>query len=255
MKKMNKFLLIILLLLLSFFGGCKKDDGDDDEIDWDSKTIDSIEELTEYTSQSYEYDEFELSMIKIKVNYTDNATRDIPLTEDMLDEESLKKLSSPGRFRIYLYYGSFELMIYIQLVDSGLLDEDLNILGNYGTVVKAIRNKTIDRIDFIVEKSIGLTSLQFKYTYDNSIMQLSDFQKGNIDGLFDARIEDGYIVITIILNEQITTEETLCSVKFSGTFRTSKLAIDETFDNKIYGFDEDNNSYLINNVLYHASIK
>ena len=63
-KLISVFILAIFALLLVACGGEK-------EIDWDSKTVSGISPVKETFYADYEYDEFELSMLKIHVEYTD----------------------------------------------------------------------------------------------------------------------------------------------------------------------------------------
>lgn len=256
MKKFSLITLMLVLILTLCSCTKEKEPEPEPEIDWASKTIDYIEEDTETTSITYEYDEFNISLINIWVYYTDQTSRKIPVTEDMLNETDLNKFNGIGNRRITVYYDDFELLLTLHFKDSSLLDIDLNLEGLYGTVVKAIRNKTSDKIDFIIENSDGVTSLQLKYLFDSSIMQLSNLSlNSSLSGLCEYKIENGELIVTVILDKQVTTETTIFSVEFTGDFRTSTLRIDESFNNILYGFDEEYNSYTIKNVLYHVSVK
>jgi len=261
MKNLKYVLSLLLVLVFAFvLVGCK-DKGGDKEVDWNSKTVSMIEPVQETFDASYEYDEFTLDMLKIKVSYTDGTSREIPVEESMLDEKSLKKTKAAGNPKITIEYidnaGTyFNFTANIHLVDSALLDKNLNDKLEYDLVVKAIRNLEVNRINFIVEENVGVQALMFKYTFDQSIMQLSDFKAADgLNGVIEGEIKDGALIVTILLDEPVTAETTLFSVAFAGNFRTSKLAIDNTFANTCYALDENLQTVKLSKVLYHASIK
>ena len=258
MKK-SKYKILIFLMLLLFsliFSACKKEDNKEDDIDWSQKEILNFEVVNETIEKYYEYDEFTIDMIKFKVTYTDDTSREIPLSEEMISEKDLNKLKNAGNPKIYVTYDIFETYIHVHLVDSALLDEDLNKDGSYNAVIKAIRDKSTNKINFILEKSNGVKALQFKYICDGNIMTLSDATKNSsLNGLFLVNANNDMVTATIILDNIETTEILLFSVAFEGNFRTSNLRIDDTFNNAIYTQDENLQPIELTSILYHASIK
>lgn len=259
------FIFVVLLLLTLSLAACKHDNGEDkqggDEIDWSSKRVFQISEIEEYKDLTFEYDEFSIDMIKFLVTYTDGTFREVSLEESMLDDKDLNKLTKAGNPRVYINYEwngeVFGLNYTVHLVDSALRDQDLNKDGSHGAVIKAIRNLEQNKIDFIVEKSAtGVKALQFRYTFDTSIMTLSTVtNNSSLSGTSIINVDGNKITATILLDTVITEETVLFSVDFSGNFRTSKLAIDETFANAVYTIDENLQPVELENVLYHASIK
>ena len=150
----------------------------------------------------------------------------------------------------------FGLTVTVHLSDLSLLDEDLNKDGSHGAVIKAIRDKSQNRIDFILEASNGVKALQFKYVCDASIMTIADpIANSSLQGMFDFKLENNSVTATFVLDSASTTEVTLFSVSFNGNFRTSNLRLDESFDNAVYGIDEELQPVLLDNVLFHASKK
>lgn len=250
MKYIKYLSILLLVLLLSFQVACKKDP----EAEWRDKTPDYIEEVEETTSIAYEYDEFELSMIRIKVTYTDGTSREIPVTQDMLTEKDYDKLFKVGQPRIEICYMYCEpIKVVIKFIDSAMLDQNLNEDGEYGAVIKAIRKDNI--IEFIVEPNLNTCAFQFQYTFDNTIMQVSNPVNGQLEGIYSINVGENTINAMIVLDEAIETETVLFSVSFEGNFRTSKLSIDTNYENKCY---TDKGNYIaeeIENVLYHASVK
>ena len=265
MKLFKKIFIIIFVSILCIsLCSCKKEGGNGNdpkpEDDWENKRVEEISEIEEYKDLKFEYDEFSIDMIKFLVTYTDGTSREVSLEESMLDEKDLNKLKKAGNPRIYVTYEwkgeIFAMNMIVHLVDSALLDEDLNKDGSHGAVIKAIRDLKQNRINFIVEKSQGVKALQFKYKCDGSIMQMSNaVANASLKGMFDIKVENDYVIATIMLDSLLTEETTLFSVAFSGTFRTSKLAVDNTFANAIYTVNEDLQPVELLNVLYHASVK
>ena len=256
--KYIKFVFIVLLLgLCSFLWACEKGNGG--EVDWDSKTIESVKPVTSTFSGSYEYDEFKLEMLKIHITYTDGTSRDISVTEDMLDEEDLKKLTRTGKPRIVIYYEGFELKMNVSLIDSSRLDENLNPDGAYACVIKAIRDAEKGVINFIFEpnEEYNICSLNFEYTYDNEIMQLSNgVVNPDLLGVGAVVIENGKVRFAYSEDAALDEEIVLFTVNYSGDFRTSKLAVSNDYRNVAYVVDyTTHEASLVNNVLYHASVK
>ena len=257
---MKKLLYLLFIFSLSlFFIGCNNEPTEE-EIDWDSKTVETVTVYEPSIEPYYEYDEFDCSMIQLHITYTDGTERNVPTTLDMYDEASQRKLAVPGNPRVKLtYYDNagldYELVFIVHLMDLGLLDKNLNILEEYDVVIKAIRDKTKDSIDFICEDTLTpVNAFQFAYSFDSSIMQVSNMQiNPNIKGIIDYDLRDNEIIVTIILNQQMSTETKLFTVDFTGNFRESNLQIDESFDNLCYLVKDDETIKL--KVLYHASKK
>ncbi|MBP5407782.1 MAG: hypothetical protein J6Y42_01420 [Bacilli bacterium] len=262
-KKLLTFLFLVVLVLS--LCACKKDNGGNNggkepEEDWASKRVSEITEIEAMSNTYFEYDEFSIDMYKFLVTYTDSTSREVSLAPDMLDEKDLNKLSKAGNPRIYIVYDwngeLFGLTVTVHLSDLSLLDEDLNKDGSHGAVIKAIRDKSQNRIDFILEASNGVKALQFKYVCDASIMTIADPKaNSSLQGMFDFKLENNSVTATIVLDSASTTEVTLFSVSFNGNFRTSNLRLDESFDNAVYGIDEELQPVLLDNVLFHASKK
>ncbi len=259
-KLLSIFSLLVLLLFASACGPKEhehkfvNDICECGEINWANKLADYIEVVEETIEIAYEYDEFELSMIKIKVYYTDGNEREIPLSSDMLSEKDAEKLTKVGQPRVEVSYQSCEpIKFTVKLIDSAMLDQNLNEKGEYGAVIKAIRKD--NKIEFILEPNGNACAFQFKYTFDNSIMQVSNATQGNPSGIYSITLENGSITAMIVLDEALSKETVLFTVDLTGDFRTSKLAIDTTFENKCYTKLDNYQTVEIEKVLYHASVK
>ena len=259
-KLLSIFSLLVLLLFASACGPKEhehkfvNDVCECGEINWANKIADYIEVVEATTAVAYEYDEFELSMIKIKVYYTDGNEREIPLSSDMLNDKDLEKLSKVGQPRVEVTYQACEpIKFTVKLIDSAMLDQNLNEKGEYGAVIKAIRKE--NKIEFILEPNGNACAFQFKYTFDNSIMQVSNAVQGNASGVYSINLENGSITAMIVLDETLSKETVLFTVDFTGNFRTSKLAVDAVFANKCYTKLDNYQTEEIEKVLYHASVK
>lgn len=256
MKKIRIALIFVLAILAVVLVAC----GGEKEIDWDSKTVSGISPVKDTFYADYEYDEFELSMLKIHVEYTDGMSRDISVTEDMLEESDLKKLKSTGKPRITIYYGEFEFQINVRLIDSSRLDENLNSDGKYACVIKAIRDQEKGIINFIFEGNdeYDICAMSFAYSYDSTLMQVSGAKLNEeLTGIGDVKLEDGKIIFAYTEScASLDGEIVLFTVNYTGDFRNSKLGVLESYDNVVYEADfTDYSTHLVRNVLYHASIK
>ncbi len=255
MKKFN--IIIILLVALFFICACGGNGGNDGngENDWDSKVIENVEAVQETFEKEYEYDEFNLDLLKLKVSYTDGTSREIGVTDLMLSDKDIEKTKKTGNPRITIEYDGFIITTTIKLIDSAILDEDLNKEGKYAAVIKAIRNE--NSIDFILESYDAITGITFAYTFDNNIMQLGEGKlNASLKGVGKVIVEDGKISFAYADANPITEETVLFSVDYTGDFRNSKLGVDLEFSNVVYVVDLE--TYMtkeVINVLYHASIK
>ena len=252
MKRINYLFIFILVFACLCMFACKPKEPVEEE-----KELFDVVAVPESYEPSYEYDEFKLEYLKIRLVYVDGSTKDIPVTEDMLDDKDLAKLRSVGSPRITITYkDDYQLTYIVKLIDSSDLDKNLNPDNKYQAVIKAIRNG--DTINFILEPASGVAALSFAYKFDKDIMQLSEASlNSSLNGVGNVKVEDGRVLFAYSnKNGNITSETTLFSVKYSGDFRTSNLAVDDTFDNVVYTYDATSAStVLLYNILYHASVK
>ena len=260
MKKIKLLLVLVIALFACFLFACQEKPVGPDEVDWDSKTVSDIGLVNETFYANYEYDEFELSMLKIHVTYTDGASRDISVTEDMLSEKDLRKLTSTGKPRITIEYEGFTVQGTVKLIDSSELDVNLNVDGQYACVIKAIRDQSKGIINFSFEanEEYEVCALNFAFTFDQSVMQLANATlNSNLEGVGKVSLEDGKIVFAYAENAKSMKEDVvLFTVSYTGDYRNSKLAISETYDNKVYVANyETYETELVSNVLYHVSVK
>ena len=258
---MRKIKLVLVLFLTIFsLGLIACGEGGNTEIDWSKKTVSGISPVKETFYAKYEYDEFEIGMLKIRVEYTDGTSREIPVSEDMLDEKDVRKLKSVGKPRITIYYDAFDLQMTVNLIDSSRLDENLNADGKYACVIKAIRDQEAGIINFIFEgnENYNVCSMSFAYSYDNSLMQLSNAKMNEaLTGIGDVQVVDGKVMFAYTESgTALEGEIILFTVNYTGDFRNSNLAAAEDFNNVVYLANfTDFSTTLADNVLYHASIK
>lgn len=253
MKQIKYLLIIVLLFAFTFLCACSKEKPKE-EI---KKTVFDVVEVPESYNQEYEYDEFKLEYLKIKLIYEDSTEEIISVTEDMLDEKDLAKLQKSGNPRITINYkDEFQLTYIVKLIDSADLDKNLNKDGRYNTVIKAIRDG--DKINFILEPKDAVAALSFAYTFDSSIMQVSGGTLNqDLNGVGDVKIDGNKIIFAYSeMDSQISTETILFSINYSGDFRTSNLRVDDSYANIVYGFNSSANKVeVLSEILYHASIK
>ena len=254
MKRINYLFILILMFACACMFACKPGNNTPPE---EEKELFDVVAVPESYEKEYEYDEFKLEFLQIRLVYADGTTKDIPVTEDMIDSKDLSKLDKPGSPRILITYKEeYQLTYIVKLIDSSDLDKDLNKDNRYQAVIKAIRNG--DTINFILEPASGVAALSFAYKYDNSIMQLNSASlNSSLNGVGNVKIEEGRVMFAYTNKDaNITSETTLFSVKYTGDCRTSTLGIDEAFDNVVYTYDTTlGETALLNNILYHASIK
>ena len=248
-----KYVLILVLAFLSFICvGCNKKDPDED------KEVFDVVEVKESYEQAYEYDEFELSFLKIRLIYSDGTSKDIPVTEDMVDEKDLAKLNKAGNPRILITYSEdFQFTYILNLIDSSELDQDLNKNGAYNAVIKAIKKKKKGCINFILEPKDSVCALAFSYVFDKDKMQVSGGTiNESLDGIGTIKLDNDKITFAYTAKDAMTSEVILFSVNYTGDFRNSSLRVNEEYNNVVYTLNQETGyTEALVNILYHASVK
>lgn len=279
--KLRKILLFIFVLVFGFFAlvGCTNNGGNQgnggneggnggepsgdpssEEDEWANKEVSKLDLVNETFTATYEYDEFELSMLKIKVTYTDGTSRVISVDESMLSEKDLGKLKSTGTPRITIEYEGEEITAKVKLTDSSKLDEDLNKDGLYACVIKAIRDKEAGVINFYLEINVeyDVCALNFAYSFNSELMQVSNAQMNSeLTGVGNVRLENDKIIFAYSENARLFEDDILLfTVHYEGDFRNSGLGVLESYNNVVYVADmETYETTPVSNVLYHASVK
>jgi hypothetical protein len=119
MKLITKIFLFLGISL--FLVGC-------DEIQT-NKQITSIEIDQSTLSESYDVESFDLSTIKLIVNYSDDTSITMNLSEDLLSSEDNLLLSSTGSHVITVTYQGFTTTITISLINSISVFQQIYNLG------------------------------------------------------------------------------------------------------------------------------
>ena len=259
------FLIVCLSLYLICLTGCggkePSDNGDGDvEVDWDSKTIASVEIDTESFEKEYDIDDFKVDLLKLHVTYTDGTDRLMSCNKNMFEEDDYKKLQSPGTKKVTITYEKgdfyFDCETKVHIVDYSVLDEGLNRNKQYECVIKIIRNQVTNKLEFIAEPLKGVAGFQVRYTFDASKLTMKNFvvnEANNGYGMFT--IEGNTLVVNFVTDRNIETETVLFSCDWEGDFRFSGLALDDTFTAKAYTLLEDGSTDKLMSVLYHVSKK
>lgn len=265
MKKIRLIFTLVLIACFALFAGCKdtpvNPNPDPDNVDWDSKEVLDVSPVQETFNKEYEYDEFTLDLLKIHIEYTDGTTRDISITEEMLSDEDLAKLTRIGKPRIEVVYNDeFSFKAVVTLVDSSRLDENLNADGKYAAVIKAIRDKEKGVINFYLDSNTNynVCAFAFAFQFDASIMQVSNaLVNDKLAGEGGVLLDGNKIIFAYSENGKVISESVLLfSVSYTGDYRESKLALCEDYNNILYVADlETFDTHVVNNVLYHVSVK
>lgn len=248
MKKSVIFIIICLFALVLV--GCKKNK----EIDWDSKTIASVVIREDTINCEYDIDDDILNMILLDIQYTDGTGRSIPIDESMfIDREEFENLSKIGKGKTFvLDYKGIELEGRVDIINYANQDKRLNVNLEYNSVIKIIRNLETNQLEIFVEPLNGFAGMQTCFTFDTEVISFSNFDFRN--GYGKAKVEGNKLYIDFVTNQNITEEKMIGSFDFVGSFRNSKLAIDETFNNKCFTIS-DSTTIELSNILYHVSKK
>lgn len=247
-------LVFALIFISSLLVGCGQKEKEDDPV----KEVYNIEVDLESFEKEYDIDDFSLNLLKLKRIYTDGSFDYIDVNENMFDEGDNKKLKSVGNKKVNLVYQEgtiyFDTDVIVKIVDYSINDEGLNRNKEYSDVIKVIRNKETNRLEWILEPVNPIAGLQARYDFDSNKISLSDFKVENSSDYFNYKIEDGKLSVYFASLENIETERVLFSCKFEGDFRNSNLLINEDFANRCYEIKGDT-TQRVNSILYHVSKK
>ena len=233
---LKKLLLVIFVLMIALVG-CKNNANNKPEPEKDpdeGKEIYGIS-VDKDTIPSYiDIEEFDLSVIKVIVEYTDGSTRIMDLKEDMIDDETLEMLKKGITKRVTITYkDDYACTCNIRTVDFGADDPKL---GDNDVIVMIRRDKENSKLVFSILSNVGLSSLQAQFKYDNTQLQLSkDIEIADISQEVRVNITDKYIqVLVMASNDDLLRGDVLVfSTKYDGNYRESNIEIDETNANRV----------------------
>lgn len=233
--KFKSILLLIFALLLALVG-CKGGKEKEPEVkDPDEgKEIFGISVDKDSIPNYIDVDEFDLSMIKVIVEYADGSTRTMDLTEEMVDAESLVILKKGGSKRATITYkDEFACTCNIKTVDFGAADPKL---GDNDVIVMIRRDKENEKLEFSILSNVGLSSLQARFKYDSSALKLeNEIEYADISQEIKLNITNEYIEVLVIASNDdlLRGDKLIFSTKYSGNYRDSNIEIDDTYQNRV----------------------
>lgn len=256
---MNKKLILIIIFILSLlvFVGCgKSTPGNDPEVDPDEgKEIVGISVDKTTIPEFIDIDEFDLSVIKVIVEYSDSTTREMPLKEDMIDTDVLEALKSGSSKRVTITYkDEFACTANIATKDYGANDPKI---GDNDVIILLSRDKASSKLLCSVLSITGVSSIQCTFAYDNTKISLDINSLKAKEGYdISAHIEDNKLTILLIAKNETLMQgnNELFSINYSGNYREAAFVIDEDSNNRVLRFE---NGVLleVSDVNYFFSLK
>ena len=250
-------ILIFLFILILALAGCKKDDNHKDEPkDPDEgKEIFGINVDKETIPEFIDVDEFDLSMIKVIVEYSDGSTRTMDLNEDMIDEDSLEVLKKGGSKRVVVTYKEdFTATCNISAKDFGANDPKIS---DNDVILMITRDKATSTLIFKSMSTKGISSIQCTFTYDSSAFSIKeeDLDLLNNDNLTVKIADNKMTIILIAKNDSlITGEVALFKLKYSGDYRSANFNIDTNSQNRVLRIEK-GEILDVNDANYFYSLK
>lgn len=250
-------ILILLFIFVLALTGCKKDNNqnnkpkDPDE----GKEIFGISVDKNTIPEFIDIDEFDLSMIKVIVEYSDGSTRIMDLSEDMIDEDSLEVLKKGGSKRVVVTYKEdFTATCNISTKDFGANDPKL---GDSDAILMITRDKETSTLIFKSMSVEGISSIQCTFTYDSSAFSIKEEDLDLLNnGNLSVKIADNKMTIILIAkNDSLIKGETaLFKLKYSGDYRAANFEVDTNSQNRVLRIK--NAEILdVNDVNYFYSLK
>ena len=255
---MNKkaLILLILVLFLSFIVGCRKNPSGPKEVDPDEgKEIVAISVDKTTIPEFIDVDEFDLSVIKVIVEYSDSTTREMPLKEDMIDSDTLEMLKKGASKRVTIVYKEdFACTANIATKDYGANDPKI---GDNDAVLLLSRDKAASKLLCSVLSNKGVSSIQCTFTYDSSKFNL-DNSSISVKNGYDISVDiaSGKLTILLIAKDEtlLAGNEVLFSINYTGNYREAAFELDEEATNRVLRFE--NGELLdLTDVNYFFSLK
>lgn len=255
---MNKkvFILIILVLFLSILCACSKEPSKEKEKDPDEgKEIVSISVDKNTIPEFIDIDEFDLSVIKVIVEYSDSTTREMPLKEDMIDEDTLELLKKGATKRVTITYKEeFACTANIATKDYGANDPKI---GDNDVIILLSRDKGASKLLCSVKSTKGVSSIQCTFSYDNTKLNL-DLASLKLKEGYDisVNLDSGKLTILLIAKNEVLLqgEEELFSINYTGNYREAGFLLDSDANNRVLRF-ENGELKDVTDVNYFFSLK
>lgn len=255
--KRNSLIFIIILLALCMIG-CKNNnteinngDSDPDE----GKEIINISVDKNTIPEFIDIDEFDLSIIKIIVEYSDGTTRLQDLKESFIESDVLEYLKKGGSKRVTITYKEdFACTANIQTKDFGAMDPKID---DHDATILITRDKNESNLLIKVLSSKGISSLQCTFSYNSLTFDMNLESLKTLDN-YDVRLDKQENKITVLLIAKNTSlligENTILSIKYTGNYRDANFMLDDASTNRILRFENDE-LLDVNDAYYFYSLK
>lgn len=254
---MKKKLIIVLTFLFALLlVGCQEKPNEDEpkEFSWTGKEAIVVNFLRDKAPEEIDVDEFQMSMLTVEVEFSDGTKKEFTCDDSHFSLS--KEIKSVGKPRLTIICkddaGNEVETANFTLNIVSYTAQDTKAVEDATNIIVAKRNN--DKIEFVVAKTEGLASGQLQYTYDTSKLTLGEVTKGASVGYVNAKVENGKIQIGFANDANLEAGTVICSIAYTGDYRNSGLAIDETFANGCWSI-VDVTPTAIDNMVYHVSRK
>lgn len=126
--RMKRFLLVLLILIIGvscvIFSSCENKDKGNSEV-----SIIKVEALEDTVPDSVSVNEIDVTKIKLRITYSDQTTKDVYLSEDMLTAESRAMLSVEGTHVLTAVYEGKAVKFFVKLKKAEEVKYKLSIYG------------------------------------------------------------------------------------------------------------------------------
>ena len=126
--RMKRFLLVLLILIIGvscvIFSSCENKDKGNSVV-----SIIKVEVLEDTVPDSVSVNEIDVTKIKLRITYSDQTTKDVYLSEDMLTAESRAMLSVEGTHVLTAVYEGKAVKFFVKLKKAEEVKYKLSIYG------------------------------------------------------------------------------------------------------------------------------
>jgi hypothetical protein len=223
---MKKLIVLILLSTLLVLTACKKPP----EVTMTGLIFSENNGVYEYS-----FDGFLLEDIKLTIEYSDNTTKEVPLTRDMLSDYDFDLLLTTGEHYIEITCEGRKLLAEITLTAPTAVNNHLPNLVLYNVVEE---NEGTYEAIYCTTGDGSFASFQLQYQFNpDEVTNVEVVKAEGLTGSFVSNVEEGLITITYSQPFPSNHKAAVFSIRYQSNEKHGNFTLNEAFNNRFYTAD------------------
>ncbi len=226
---MKKLIVLILLSTLLVLTACKKPPQPQEV------TITGVIFSENNGVYEYSFDDFLLEYIKLTIEYSDNTTKEVPLTRDMLSDYDFDLLLTSGEYYIEITCEGRKLLAEITLTSESVSNTHLPLLALYHIVEGS--EGTYEDIYYTTGNG-SFASFQLQYQFNpDEVTNVEVVKAEGLTGSFVSNVEEGLITITYSQAAPGNHRAAVFSIQYQSSEKHGNFTLNEDFNHHFYTAD------------------